>query len=146
MAIAKSSYEIELVNMQDSLVILELEKKEIEKTNEEYEDKLALIAQEVERLRNQLDNTRRENEQLKKKVVEQADILLKFDLENKELRGSMERMRMESRELRVVNDNQTLQLKEYYEKVVYKETIISDYQEREAKVASLLRDRETQLA
>jgi septal ring factor EnvC (AmiA/AmiB activator) len=114
MAIAKSSYEIELVNMQDSLVILELEKKEIEKTNEEYEDKLALIAQEVERLRNQLDNTRRENEQLKKKVVEQADILLKFDLENKELRGSMERMRMESRELRVVNDNQTLQLKEYY--------------------------------
>lgn len=37
--------------MQDSLVILEKENKSLVATNEEYEEKLALLSQEIERLR-----------------------------------------------------------------------------------------------
>jgi hypothetical protein len=47
--------------MQDSLIILEKEKNKISETNEQYEEKLALISQEIERLRIQLEKTRKEN-------------------------------------------------------------------------------------
>jgi regulator of replication initiation timing len=51
--------------MKDSLLIMEKEKKEIEQTNEEYEDKLAMLSQEIERLRGIIDPMRRENESLR---------------------------------------------------------------------------------
>ena len=36
LSIAKSNYEIKLVKMQDSLVIMEKDKKSIERMNDEY--------------------------------------------------------------------------------------------------------------
>lgn len=65
LSITKSNYEIELVNMQDSLIILEKERNKITETNEQYEEKLALISQEIERLRNVLEKCKKENEMLK---------------------------------------------------------------------------------
>ena len=37
LSVTKSNYEIELVNMQDSLVIMEKEKREAEKSKDQYE-------------------------------------------------------------------------------------------------------------
>lgn len=47
--------------MKDSLVILEKENKEVNDMNEQYEEKLALISQEIERLRGLLEKTKKEN-------------------------------------------------------------------------------------
>lgn len=47
--------------MKDSLVILEKDNQHLVATNEEYEEKLALLSQEIERLRGVIENSRREN-------------------------------------------------------------------------------------
>ncbi len=45
LSITKSNYEIEMVKMQDSLMIIEKEKDKVEETNLEYEAKLAMLSQ-----------------------------------------------------------------------------------------------------
>lgn len=65
LSITKSNYEIELVNMKDSLVILEKENKKMAQTNEEYEEKLAMLSQEIERLRGVNESSRKELERLR---------------------------------------------------------------------------------
>lgn len=51
--------------MKDSLVILEKENKKITQTNDEYEEKLALLSQEIERLRGVNEMSKKEVDRLK---------------------------------------------------------------------------------
>lgn len=66
-----------MVNMQDSLVILEKENKSLVATNEEYEEKLALLSQEIERLRGVNEQLRRDADRLKVTAKEHQDIMRK---------------------------------------------------------------------
>lgn len=82
--------------------------------NEQYEEKLALISQEIERLRGLLEKTKKENEGLRLGGEEYIARLKKYESESIEQKTILERLRLENRDLNNKASSMSLQLREFH--------------------------------
>lgn len=81
-------------------------------------------------MRGVIENSRREGEKIRSNNKEQQEIIRKIETDNTEIKTILERLRVENRDLKNSNSALTVQLQEYHERILYKDTIINDLQDR----------------
>jgi hypothetical protein len=89
-----------------------------------------------------LEKNKKENEMLRFNIDDSSLKIKKYESDNLEQKSIIERLRIEIRELNNKASSFSLQLREYHEKLAYKENILNDMKDGQGKAEKLIKEKE----